>query len=67
MNYGEYIKLVPDVVELACAGQNGIYIEEAGGRSGPFCGNKRMPAFVSRDVKFDIHIIIDTPLVRYLI
>lgn len=62
VNYGEYIKLVPDVVELACAGQNGIYIEEAGGRSGPFCGNKRMPAFVSRDVKFDIHIIIDTPL-----
>lgn len=62
VNYGEYIKLIPDTIELPCAGQNGIYVEEDGGRSGPFCGNKRMPAFISRDVKFDLHIIIDTPL-----
>lgn len=62
VNYGEYIKLVPDVIDLPCRGKNGIYIEEEGGRSGPFCGPKRMPAFVSRDVRMDIHIIIDTPL-----
>jgi len=62
VNYGEYIKLVPDVIDLPCRGKNGIYIEEEGGRSGPFCGPKRMPAFVSRDVRMDIHIVIDTPL-----
>jgi len=56
---------VPDVIEVPCAGGNGIFIEEEGGRSGPFCGNKRMPSFISRDVKFDIHIIIDTPLVSH--
>ena len=65
VNYGDYIKLIPDVIEIPCAGGNGVYIEEDGGRAGPFCGQKKMPSFISRDVKFDIHIIIDTPLVRH--
>ena len=55
------------MIELPCVGGNGIYVEEEGGRSGPFCGNMRMPELVSRDVKFDIHVIIDTPVVNYLI
>lgn len=62
VNYGDYIKLIPDVIEIPCAGGNGVYVEEEGGRAGPFCGQKKMPAFISRDVKFDIHIVIDTPL-----
>ena len=49
-------------MEIPCVGNNGIYIEEKGGRAGPFCAKKKMPAFVSRDVFFDIHIIVDTPL-----
>ena len=62
VNYGVYIKLTADILEIPCVGNNGIYIEEKGGRAGPFCAKKKMPAFVSRDVFFDIHIIVDTPL-----
>ena len=62
MNYGVFIKLTADIMEIPCVGNNGVYIEEKGGRAGPFCAKKKMPAFVSRDVFFDIHIIVDTPL-----
>lgn len=62
VNYGVFIKLTADIMEIPCVGNNGIYIEEKGGRAGPFCAKKKMPAFVSRDVFFDIHIIVDTPL-----
>jgi len=62
VNYGVWIKLSGDVIDIPCVGANGIYIEEKGGRAGPFCSKKKMPAFVSRDVFFDIHIVIDTPL-----
>ena len=62
MNYGVYIKLTADILEIPCIGANGIYIEEKGGRAGPFCAKKKMPTFVSRDVFFDIHIIVETPL-----
>ena len=62
VNYGVFIKLTADILEIPCVGNNGIYIEEKGGRAGPFCAKKKMPAFVSRDVFFDIHIIVDTPL-----
>lgn len=62
VNYGVYIKLSADVLDIPCVGANGIYIEEKGGRAGPFCAKKKMPPFVSRDVFFDIHIVIDTPL-----
>ena len=34
----------------------------------PFCAKKKMPNFISRDVFFDIHIIVETPLeVKHLI
>lgn len=62
VNYGVYIKLTADILEIPCVGNNGVYIEEKGGRAGPFCAKKKMPAFVSRDVFMDIHIIVDTPL-----
>ena len=62
VNYGVFIKLTADILEIPCVGNNGVYIEEKGGRAGPFCAKKKMPAFVSRDVFFDIHIIVDTPL-----
>jgi hypothetical protein len=62
VNYGVYIKLSADILEIPCIGANGIYIEEKGGRAGPFCAKKKMPNFISRDVFFDIHIIVETPL-----
>ena len=62
MNYGVWIKLTAEMIDIPCVGANGIYIEEKGGRAGPFCSKKKMPSFVSRDVFFDIHIIVDTPL-----
>ena len=57
-----WIKLTAEMIDIPCVGANGIYIEEKGGRAGPFCSKKKMPSFVSRDVFFDIHIIVDTPL-----
>ena len=57
-----WIKLSGDMIDIPCVGANGVYIEEKGGRAGPFCSKKKMPAFVSRDVFFDIHIVVDTPL-----
>jgi len=62
VNYGVWIKLSGDMIDIPCVGSNGVYIEEKGGRAGPFCSKKKMPAFVSRDVFFDIHIVVDTPL-----
>jgi hypothetical protein len=67
VNYGEYIQLKPQVIDLPCLGANGIYIEEKGGRSGPFCGDKKMPAIVSNEVTIDIHVIVDTPMVSLIL
>ena len=58
--------MVPDTFELPCVGNNGLVIEDVGmayegARSVSFCGNKKIPAFVSSDVKFEIHLTIDAP------
>ncbi|CAG5087749.1 Oidioi.mRNA.OKI2018_I69.PAR.g11624.t1.cds [Oikopleura dioica] len=58
-NFGDYIKLIPDIIEIPCNGDNGIYVQEKGGMAGPFCGKKHMPAFVSKDVTVDIYINIE--------
>ena len=65
-NFGDYIKLMPDIVEIPCSGDNGIYVQEKGGVAGPFCGKKMMPAFVSKDVTVDIYINIEVPAVSAL-
>lgn len=60
-NFGDYIKLMPDIIEIPCSGDNGIYVQEKGGVAGPFCGKKMMPAFVSKDVTVDVYINIEVP------
>ena len=60
------MKLVPDTFDLPCLGNNGLVIEDvgmgySGAKSVSFCGKKNIPAFVSSDVKFEIHLTIDDP------
>ena len=65
-NHGKFVKLVPDTFDLPCLGNNGLVIEDvgmgySGAKSVSFCGKKNIPAFVSSDVKFEIHLTIDDP------
>ena len=57
---------MPDIIEIPCSGDNGIYVQEKGGVAGPFCGKKMMPAFVSKDVTVDVYINIEVPAVSAL-
>jgi len=65
-NHGKFVKLIPDTFDLPCLGNNGLVIEDvgmaySGATSFKFCGGKKIPAFVSSDVKFEIHLTIDDP------
>jgi hypothetical protein len=66
-NYGQYIKLIPEIMDIPCKGNNMLKIidtpvgQKKKNESPQFCGSVDIPAFISSDVSFEIHLIVNEP------